>query len=357
MRIPLCFFVTFAALSSLGANPFSEAESVGGELGKEALESSETGIAVSDLEAFVTTLASDQFEGRGTGDPGERMATEYFAAFLEGLGLKPEGDDSTFFQPFEFRAGMELKGENLLTVPGPEGERQLAPGEGYQPLSISASGEVEAEVVFVGYGIDYEDYDSFEGLDVEGKWMLVLRGVPEGRKEDLQRFAPLVQKARVAKEKGAAGILFIKAENPEVGQELIPPSITIGSLRDALPAITLSDELAAAMLEAGGADSDLKTLFNSFKSVLRVHQRFTEGKELTKAGFKGIEFEGMEVTPDDYCPANHIFLVNTTAGRGDNRDASVLATCKLKESIDLCNTRSKGRCSYLWIAKNYRENC
>ena len=119
MRIPLCFFVTFAALSSLGANPFSEAESVGGELGKEALESSETGIAVSDLEAFVTTLASDQFEGRGTGDPGERMATEYFATFLEGLGLKPEGDDSAFFQPFEFRAGMELKGEKQLFSESP----------------------------------------------------------------------------------------------------------------------------------------------------------------------------------------------------------------------------------------------
>ncbi|MEM6916975.1 MAG: PA domain-containing protein, partial [Verrucomicrobiota bacterium] len=245
----------------MSADDFSEAVRIGGELGTEALESSETGIALSDLEEFVSTLASDRFEGRGTGDPGERMATEYFATFLEGLGLQPEGDDDTFFQPFEFRAGMELEGENSLTVPGSEGDRKLAPGEGYQPLSISTSGEVDAEVVFVGFGIDHEDYNSFEGLDVEGKWVLALRGNPVGRNEDLRRFAPLVQKARMAKEKGAAGILFVKAENPEVGPELIPPSNSVGSIKEPLPSIVLSDELAATLLEAGGSDADPKTLF------------------------------------------------------------------------------------------------
>ncbi|MEM9016029.1 MAG: M28 family peptidase [Verrucomicrobiota bacterium] len=264
MRFPLALFLTFATSFSLVADDFSEAEVIGDDLGQSALESSESGIALSDLKDFVSTLTSDQFEGRGTGDPGERMATEYFATFLEGLGLEPEGDDATFFQAFEFRAGMELDGENSLTVPGPDGERKLAPGEGYEPLSISTSGEVDAEVVFVGFGIDQEDYNSFEGLDVEGKWLLALRGNPETRDEDLRRLAPLVQKARMAKDKGAAGILFIKAENPEVGPELIPPSIWVGSIKEALPAIVLTDELAVRLLEAGGSESDLKTLFDSY---------------------------------------------------------------------------------------------
>ncbi|MEM9016891.1 MAG: M28 family peptidase, partial [Verrucomicrobiota bacterium] len=270
MRFLLSIFLAFATPFFLHANNFSEAERIGDKLGTEALDSSEAGIAFSDLEDFVSTLASDQFEGRGTGDPGERMATEYFAAFLEGLGLKPEGDEGTFFQPFEFRAGMELEGENSLTVAGPEGDEKLAPGEGFQPLSISSSGEIDAEVVFVGFGIDHEDYNSFEGLDVEGKWLLALRGNPETRKEDLRRFAPLVQKARMAKEKRAAGILFVKAENPEVGPELIPPSISVGPIEESLPAITLTNDLAATLLEAGGFDSDLKTLFNSYSKEERT---------------------------------------------------------------------------------------
>ncbi|MEM6279974.1 MAG: M28 family peptidase, partial [Verrucomicrobiota bacterium] len=267
---PLSLFLAFATPFSLVAKNFSEAEQIGEELGTEALESSEAGIALSDLEAFVSTLASDQFEGRGTGDPGERMATEYFATFLEGLGLQPEGDEATFFQPFEFRAGMELDGENSLTVPGPDGDRKLAPGEGYQPLSISTSDEVDAEVVFVGFGIDHEDYNSFEGLDVEGKWVLALRGNPEGRNEDLRRFAPLVQKARMAKDKGAAGILFVKAENPEVGPELIPPSNSVGSIKEPLPSIVITDELAATLLKAGGSDSEPKTLFDAYNEEERT---------------------------------------------------------------------------------------
>ena len=270
MRFPLSLLLIPATSFSLIADDFSDAERIGEELGSEAFESSETEIALSDLEKFVSTLASDQFEGRGTGDPGERMATEYFAAFLEGLDLVPEGDDDTFFQPFEFRAGMELEGENSLTVPGPDRDRELAPGEEYQPLSISTSGEVDAEVVFVGFGIYHEDYNSFEGLDVEGKWVLALRGNPATRNEDLRRFAPLVQKARMSQEKGAAGILFVKAENPEVGPELIPPSISIGSVRETLPSIVLTDELAATLFEVGGSDSDLKTLFNAYNKEERT---------------------------------------------------------------------------------------
>ena len=54
-----------------------------------------------------------------------------------------------------------------------------------------------------------------------------------------------------------------------------------------------------------------ETLWNTTESILSVQQRFVkEGAETAKAGFSGIYVAGMEVFPDDYCPASHIFALN-----------------------------------------------
>jgi hypothetical protein len=54
-----------------------------------------------------------------------------------------------------------------------------------------------------------------------------------------------------------------------------------------------------------------ETNFNTIVDILQVQQRFTDGKETVKAGFTGVYFEGKEIFPDDYCPASHVFLLNT----------------------------------------------
>ena len=258
----LILFALLLGFSGVRGNedPYLEAELTGAGYGKSALEAGVPAVTENDLRRYVTRLASAEFEGRGTGDPGERMATAYLAAFLEGVGTSPAGDDGTFFQDFMFRAGMELKGENSLSIAGEGDPRSFRPGDQYEPLSLSSSGEAEAEVVFAGFGIEHESYNSFEGLEVKGKWILVLRGAPSGKAE-LKRFAPLYVKARLAKKKEAAGILFVKAASSATGPELIPPTISVGPGGAILPAMTISDELAASLLAGEG---ELPSLFESF---------------------------------------------------------------------------------------------
>ena len=93
-----CFTVVlFSICQSTGAD-FPEAEAKAKEHGKSAIESSSATINQNDLKNFLEKLASEEYEGRGTGDKGERMATAYLASFFEGLGLEPAGNDGTYFQ-------------------------------------------------------------------------------------------------------------------------------------------------------------------------------------------------------------------------------------------------------------------
>ena len=85
--------------------------------------------------------------------------------------------------------------------------RKLKPGQHYLPVNFSPSSDFEeTQTVFAGFGISTDNYNSFEGLDVKNKWVIVFRGSPKDKK-DLQRFGPLVNKAQQAKKLGATGII------------------------------------------------------------------------------------------------------------------------------------------------------
>jgi hypothetical protein len=254
------------------ANEFAAAEASALQHGIEAVAATTAVIAEEDLRLHVSRLASEEYEGRRTADRGERMATAYVASYFEGLGLQPDGEDGTWFQEFEFPGGMTLAGDNSLSlrIDEPIGlVRRFRPGEHYQPLPVSTAGELEAGVEFAGFGIEKGDYNSFEGLEVKGQWLVMLRGHPEERK-DLARFGSVVAKVKAARKLGAAGVILIKGTNPAVPDELIAPDASVGSREQILPAITISDRLAGAMLTGTDGEGRLETLFGAYNSGGRV---------------------------------------------------------------------------------------
>lgn len=54
-----------------------------------------------------------------------------------------------------------------------------------------------------------------------------------------------------------------------------------------------------------------EALWQNFAEIMQVQQRFTDGKETVKAGFTGLYYMGMEIFPDDFCPASHVFALNS----------------------------------------------
>jgi hypothetical protein len=134
--------------------------------------------------AAVEFLASDRLEGRDTGSPGERMAGDYIAMQLARIGAKPLPGRRDMFMPFEFTAGTRDAG-STLTTRGTAGASQAWRGaEQVQALSFSDDATVSAPVVFAGYGLVVPEsqgfaYDSYAGLDVKDKIVLVLHYFPE----------------------------------------------------------------------------------------------------------------------------------------------------------------------------------
>ena len=229
----------------------------------------EPAITAEDLRLHVETLASDEMEGRLTGTEGERRATEYVAAVFEALGLEPAGDDGTFYQEFEFTSGVSLGPGNRMraAVEGVESAAEV--DRDWRPIAFSRTGAAEfAPVVFAGYGIvapeegSHPAYDSYVHLDVQGKWVLVFRYLPEDvtpeRRQHLSRYSGLRFKAMTAREKGAVGLLVASGPNSRVEEQLVELSFdsSLGTMSVAVVSVT--DELAARLLSAAGRD--LKSL-------------------------------------------------------------------------------------------------
>ena len=129
-----CFTAILLSICQSTGADFPEAEAKAKEHGKSAIESSSATINQNDLKNFLEKLASEEYEGRGTGDKGERMATAYLASFFEELGLEPAGNDGTYFQEFGFNAGKEMNSENHLTIQIQEPlglVRTMKPGQHY----------------------------------------------------------------------------------------------------------------------------------------------------------------------------------------------------------------------------------
>ncbi len=226
-------------------------------------------ISAGDLRLHVSQLASEAMEGRLTGTAGERLATDYVASAFAALGLEPAGDDGGFFQSFGFSVGAALGPGNRLEVKGPGGARTLAPDSDWRPLAFSEDGPVEAaEVAFAGYGIvtppsDQEtSYDSYGELDVEGKWVVVLRYLPEDLAPEATRgmllYSDLQYKASVAERRGAVGLIVVSGPNAKVKQELVALTQDPAGGRAGIAALSLSNAAAAALLETAG--KDLKAL-------------------------------------------------------------------------------------------------
>ena len=175
--------------------------------------------SVARLRKDLTFLASDECEGRGAQTQGIFKAADYIAREFQELGLKP-GGTSGYFQPFTMRTGKAmLDAGNRVSLKGPLGQG-IEPeiSKQFEPLGLSATAKASGPLVFVGYGLSEKDlgFDEYKGIDVAGKIVVVLRRTPptdrNGRPIS-ERLGSLTGKLIVAKQKKAAGVIFVNDRN------------------------------------------------------------------------------------------------------------------------------------------------
>lgn len=203
-------------------------------------------VTAGELKEHIEYLASDELKGRLPGTEGDLLAAAYIRDLLRSWGLEPLCDNG--LQEVEIIASVTA-GENCsLNFDNTE----YIPGKDFAPLSFSESAELDAELVFAGYGfaIDSESqrWNDYENIDVSNKWVMILRADPEvdNPMSAYAAFSSDRDKAMLAKDKGAAGVILVSGKMFDPKDEF--ENLRKGEFSVGIPVIRVSRELANKIL-------------------------------------------------------------------------------------------------------------
>jgi hypothetical protein len=185
-----------------------------------------------ELTADVQALASDAMAGRGTLEPGGARAADFLVQRLSALGLQPAPGQADLRVPYTLYA--TATDDERTWIDLPTGDRLLASTRALRAFDFSAEGERSAPLVFAGYGITAPDlgWDDYQGLDVTGKIVLVLRHTPNEADEQgpfaaegAAEHGTFAAKARNAVEHGAVAMLLVTDPLHHEGPEDLRPGL------------------------------------------------------------------------------------------------------------------------------------
>lgn len=279
----------------------------------------------------VSYLASDELEGRGTGQPGIDRAAEYIAAEFSRLGVNPAGDDGTYFQNFTLALQRKIGDSTRLSV-GTEGRRIRKPLEmnsEFRPFPFSSSGAFKGGVVFAGYGIvdDDQNYNDYEGIDATDKIVIVLRRSPQFAVFDADLHLSFRSKASRANARGAAAVLVVNRPSDE-DQSLYPFDASTGGFGSGsygIPMIHISEAAADELLKAGG-----------LPSAAELEKTIEEKKAPASADLKGVTIRGEVAIEPIESPVRNV--VGLIPGKGPQADEIIV----LGAHYDHLGIRNKG---------------
>jgi len=131
-------------------------------------------ITSSELKEMLYIYASDEFEGRETGKPGQKKAIEFIKNHYVNLGIPSPISKGDYFQEIPFQ--IVKTPEIALNVNG----TSFNYFDDYISLTAAPTGKINVdEIVYLGYGIDHDNYSDYTNVDVKGKIVIVKGGEPK----------------------------------------------------------------------------------------------------------------------------------------------------------------------------------
>ncbi len=190
-------------------------------------------IDAENIRATVKYLADDALQGRGTGQKGGDMAADWLAVQFKANGLVPAGENGTYFQNIRFfGVTTEPSQTRLAFVPKSGAAIALKFSEDYvaNDQTHSEKSEIDAPIVFVGYGINAPEYkwDDYKGVNLKGKVLLMLVNEPPSddpgffKGRALTYYGRWTYKYEEAARRGAVAVILIhKTEMASYGWEVV----------------------------------------------------------------------------------------------------------------------------------------
>jgi len=161
---------------------------------------------------YVKVLADDNMEGRETGSEGLRKAQAYIVEQLKSDGLQPAGSNG-FYQPVKLISRQIDESASSLTLVRNGKDEPLVLGQDAMfSTRVDLAPEVDAPLVFVGYGLSVpeKDYDDFAGLDLKGKVAVMISGSPSDMPSPLaSHYQSMAERAKALRAAGVVGIVSI----------------------------------------------------------------------------------------------------------------------------------------------------
>ncbi len=130
-------------------------------------------ITSEELKELLYTYASDEFEGRETGEPGQKKAVQYLKDQYVAMNVASAYGNDNYFQEIPFER--QKLAEATLTINGKEATIY----EDYIPPRNVTVDETITEIIYVGYGIDADNYSDYTNLDVKDKVVIIKSGEPQ----------------------------------------------------------------------------------------------------------------------------------------------------------------------------------
>ena len=174
-------------------------------------------ITEAELKEHLYIYASDEFEGRDTGEPGQKKAVEYLKAEYIKMGIPAAKSDGDYFQDVPLSISKLPRG--TITLNG----KEYTNGEGLLTFS-TATGNYD-NIVYVNNGIEEEKYSDYADVDVKGKIVLMKAGEPRSsdgtyilsgsneRSVWSNMSESLGKRMELAQSKGALGVLYFDEDN------------------------------------------------------------------------------------------------------------------------------------------------
>ena len=255
-----------------------------------AVQQAAASIDPEKIRAHVKFLSEDLLEGRGPGKRGAELAAKYIATQFAIEGLKPAGPNGTYFQKVPLYAVHTVEDQTTFTLlpkSGPPIDLKYSEDVVTKDTTGEPTADIDAPIVFVGYGIDAPEYhwNDYAGIDVKGKVLLVIVNEPPStdpnffKAEALTYYGRWTYKYEQAARLGAVGVLIIhRADLASYPWDVVRNSQAIEkSYLQGDPSATLK---AASWIQHSVAD----------KLLASIHMTADQAIEAAgKPGFKAIE--------------------------------------------------------------------
>ncbi len=166
------------------------------------------------IKATMTYLSDDLLEGRQPGTRGFALASKYVESRFMALGLKPGIDGKSYIQKVPLRKAIVVENESSLILINNGKEENLVYGKHFlaSPNFNTESSEIEAQLVFIGFGVHAPElgYDDYQAIDVKGKIVVLLSSSPEKlNANERAYFSNNTVKFNDAIQRGAVGVISL----------------------------------------------------------------------------------------------------------------------------------------------------